>query len=225
MSRTRTDADDAGTSRGRTRTGQIETTRRRILETAERMFAEHGIFSVSNRQISDEGGLGNNTAVSYHFGSKAELVRAIYQRHNEPMELIREELLNRHAGSEDLRDWLACMVHPFTDHLASLGANSWYARFIAQLMTEPKLRELGLVDVGRTPQQRTIADALHRCLPHLTPAVHAERDEMAQALIAHMCARREQDLPEDSAAAWKATTSSLIDALAGLYMAPATPLD
>lgn len=205
-----------------TRSKTPEGTRARILDTAERMFAEHGVFSVSNRQISDEAGLGNNTAVSYHFGSKAELVRAIYLRHNEPMELLREKAVQEHAGSTELRDWLACVVHPFTDHLASLGSNSWYARFVAQLMTEPKLRELGLVDVGQTSLQRTVADEVHRCLPGLTPAVRAERDEMARTLIVHMCARREQDLPDDSAAIWSATATGLVDALAGLYLAPAT---
>ncbi|ANZ40352.1 hypothetical protein BBK82_34330 [Lentzea guizhouensis] len=203
-----------------TRSKTPEGTRGRILDTAERMFAEHGVFSVSNRQISDEAGLGNNTAVSYHFGSKAELVRAIYLRHSEPVELLREKAVDEHAGSTDLRDWLACLVRPFTDHLASLGTSSWYARFVAQLMTEPKLRELDLVDVGQTPLQRTVYDALHRCLPDQAPAVRDERDEMARTLIVHMCARRERDLPADSTALWNATATGLVDALAGLYRAP-----
>lgn len=206
-----------------TRSKTPESTRRRIVETAERMFAEHGVFSVSNRQISDEAGLGNNTAVSYHFGSKAELVRAIYLRHNEPTELLREEALRRCAGSTDLRDWLGCVVRPFTDHLASLGANSWYARFVAQLMTEPKLRELGLGEVGQTSLQQKVSDELHGCLPDLTSAVRAQRDEMARVLIVHMCARREPGVPADSAAIWEATATGLIDALVGLYEAPVTP--
>jgi AcrR family transcriptional regulator len=206
-----------------TRSKTPESTRRRILETAERMFAEHGVFSVSNRQISDEAGLGNNTAVSYHFGGKAELLRAIYLRHSEPMELLREKELERRAGSTDLRDWLACVVRPFTDHLASLGSNSWYARFAAQLMTEPKLRELDLPDMGQTPLQRAITDGLHQCLPDLTPAVRAERDDMARVLMVHMCAQREPGLPDDSAKIWDSTATGLIDALAGLYEASASP--
>lgn len=208
-----------------TRSKTPESTRRRILETAERMFAEHGVFSVSNRQISDEAGLGNNTAVSYHFGSKADLVRAIYLRHSEPTELLREQAVQRCTGSNDPRDWLACFVRPFTDHLTSLGSNSWYARFVAQLMTEPKLRELGLLDMSQTSLLRTISDELHRCLPGLTPAVRAERDDMARVLIVHMCARREPGLPDDSAEIWNATATGLIDALAGLYEAPITPRD
>ncbi|WP_394620231.1 TetR/AcrR family transcriptional regulator [Lentzea sp. JNUCC 0626] len=205
-----------------TRSKTPEDTRARILETAERMFAEHGVFSVSNRQISDEAGLGNNTAVSYHFGSKAELVRAIYLRHSEPVERMREKAVAEHAGSTELRDWLACVVLPYTHHLASLGSNSWYARFVVQLMTEPKLRELDLVDMGQTPLQHTITDELHRCLPGLTPEVLAERDEMARALIVHMCARREQNLPENSTDIWDVVATGLIDALAGLYLAPAS---
>ncbi|MBP2328180.1 AcrR family transcriptional regulator [Kibdelosporangium banguiense] len=205
-----------------TRSKTPESTRQRILETAERLFAEHGVFSVSNRQISDEAGLGNNTAVSYHFGSKAELVRAIYLRHNESLDRLRAKALEQYAGSVQLRDWLTCVVRPFTDHLVSLASNSWYARFAAQLMTEPKLRELGLVDVGQTELQRTIIDAVHGCLPDLAPAVRAERDEMARVLIVHMCARREPGLPDDSTEIWNSTATGLINALTGLYQAPAS---
>src|SRR5699024_7108128 len=52
-------------------------TREVILDTAERLFVEHGTGVVSNRQISEAAGQGNNTAVGYHFGTRADLVRAI----------------------------------------------------------------------------------------------------------------------------------------------------
>ncbi|MEV0038015.1 TetR family transcriptional regulator, partial [Streptomyces sp. NPDC050804] len=45
-----------------------DATRELILVTAERLFAEHGVFAVSNRQVSEAAGQGNNAAVGYHFG-------------------------------------------------------------------------------------------------------------------------------------------------------------
>ncbi|MEE2045897.1 helix-turn-helix domain-containing protein, partial [Nocardiopsis tropica] len=62
------------------RSERVAATRETILSAAERLFAEHGMAGVSNRQIGQEAGQGNNTAVTYHFGSKEGLVRAIVRR-------------------------------------------------------------------------------------------------------------------------------------------------
>lgn len=49
-----------------------------IVEAAERLFGEHGIENVSLRQIRLEAGMGNNSAVTYHFSDREKLVRAIW---------------------------------------------------------------------------------------------------------------------------------------------------
>lgn len=102
--------------------GLAQATREAILTVAERMFAEHGVVAVSNRQVSEAAGQGNNTAVGYHFGTKADLVRAIVRRHAAPIEELRREMLTRTGDSTDLRDWLACLVRPVTDHLEAVAA-------------------------------------------------------------------------------------------------------
>ncbi|WP_305790117.1 TetR/AcrR family transcriptional regulator [Symbioplanes lichenis] len=208
----------------RTRALRVEDTRSRILLAAARLFAEHGVFSVSNRQISEAAGQGNNAAVGYHFGTKSDLVRAIVHRHVGAMEAIRGRLFEQHAGSSEVRDWVTCLVRPFTDHLSELGAPSWYARFGAQLMAEPQLRELAAAELGDAPLMGAVTDALHRCLPGLPASVHRERDTMAVTLIVHYCADRERTVVPgpDAAAAWDTTAVALIDALQGLYRAPST---
>ncbi|MGK2866028.1 MAG: TetR family transcriptional regulator, partial [Mycobacterium sp.] len=42
------------------RTDRASTTREAILTAAERLYAEHGVFAVSNRQVSEAAGQGNN---------------------------------------------------------------------------------------------------------------------------------------------------------------------
>ncbi|MFC3989332.1 TetR/AcrR family transcriptional regulator [Actinoplanes siamensis] len=210
----------------RPRQEQVEGTRLRIILAAERLFAEHGVFSVSNRQVSEAAGQGNNAAVNYHFGTKADLVRAIIRRHAEPMEAIRARLLARYRGSTEPRDWVTCTVRPYTDHLTSLGTPSRYARFAAQVITEPGLRELAAPEFAGASGLRAITAALHVCLPGLRPAVWTERDDMAHTLIVHLCARRERLLPDDAAGAarvWARTATGLIDAIEGLYRAPMSP--
>ncbi|GAA1652889.1 TetR/AcrR family transcriptional regulator [Actinoplanes couchii] len=206
------------------RAEQVESTRERILDTAERLFGEHGVFSVSNRQISEAAGQGNNAAVGYHFGSKNDLVRAIVQRHAEPMTAIRQQLLATIGASADVRDWVVCVVRPITEHLASLGNPSWYARFAAQLIADPNLRDLTEAEVGELPTLQAVFRGLDRVLPEMSPEVRRERDDMAHTLILHFCARRERLLPlgADVRPIWKTTETSLIDALEGLYRAPVT---
>ena len=50
-----------------------------IVLVAERLFAERGIDGVSLRQIGAAAGNGNNSAVQYHFGSKDNLIQAIFE--------------------------------------------------------------------------------------------------------------------------------------------------
>ncbi|WP_306210160.1 TetR/AcrR family transcriptional regulator [Actinoplanes sp. RD1] len=191
-------------------------TRALILATAERLYAEQGIVAVSNRQVSEAAGQGNNAAVGYHFGTKTDLIRAILQHHNEPRERLRRTLLERHAGSTGLRDRLSCLVLPSTAHLASLGTPSWYARFAAQLLTDPALRRLAAEE--HAPGRRDALDQLRACLSGLPPGVRDTRIEMAHTLIAHTCADRERAGATE--ADWAATGAHLIDALEGLFTAP-----
>jgi len=51
-------------------------TRRRLLEAAGTLFGRHGFHATSVRDICREAGA-NSAAVSYHFGGKAELYRAV----------------------------------------------------------------------------------------------------------------------------------------------------
>jgi len=44
------------------RSDRASTTQQAILTAAERLFAEHGVFAVSNRQVSEAAGQGNNAA-------------------------------------------------------------------------------------------------------------------------------------------------------------------
>ncbi|MET9761975.1 TetR family transcriptional regulator [Streptomyces sp. NPDC006372] len=196
------------------------------MDAAERLFAVHGLAAVSSRQISEAAGQGNNAAVGYHFGSKTGLIRTMISRSDGPIEQIRERLLAEVAGSDDVRDWVGCLVYPVTEYLASLGTPSWHARFVAQVMTDPVLREaVSAAAVDRPPLRRTL-DELGRRLPELPRDVRQERDDMARLLIVHTCAERERALAEGTSAlhpAWRHTAVSLTDAITGLLLAPVTP--
>ncbi|MDR7277785.1 TetR/AcrR family transcriptional regulator [Catenuloplanes atrovinosus] len=193
-------------------------TRETILAAAERLFAERGVEGVSNRQVSEAAGQGNNAAVGYHFGTKTDLIRALVRDRQSGVDIIRRRMLTAHADSTDLRDWVACMVRPFTEYLAEPGAPSWYARCVAQFISHPLLRDVMIEDALAAPEPRAVADGIERLLPALPPEVRAARFDMVRTLVLHTCAERER--ADADAATWDATATALIDAIVGLLTAP-----
>jgi AcrR family transcriptional regulator len=210
---------------GRTRRDeQVGATREALLDAAERLFAEHGVHAVANRQISEAAGQGNNAAVSYHFGTKVDLVRAVARRHAEAIEVGRLRMMAEIGDSTDLRDWVACAVRPVTEHLEALGTPSWYARFIAQVTGDPALRVVTAEEFAAgSPSMERLQEGLFRCLSALPAEVHAERAAMTRHLITQMTAERERALADNeptSRASWHATANGLIDAIVALWQAP-----
>jgi AcrR family transcriptional regulator len=202
-------------------------TRESILVTAERLFAEHGVQVVSNRHISEAAGQGNNAAVNYHFGTKVDLVRAIVRKHAGPMERLRAELVEATDEDAGLRDWVACLVRPSTTYLRELGAPTWFARFSAQVMTDPALRKIIAEESLASPALARAVEGLNRCLDGLPADVRAERGDMARQLMIHMTAERERALAEATPtprATWDDAGAGLIDAITGLLLAPVTPV-
>ncbi|HZX04583.1 TetR/AcrR family transcriptional regulator [Kribbella sp.] len=205
------------------RTSRVNATRELILATAERMFAERGVHDVSNRQISEAAGQGNNTAVGYHFGTKTDLVRAIVRKHAEPVEERRRELLAELGADPDVRDWVTVLVRSATDHMASLGTACWLARFSAQLMYDPALREIQLRESLNSPSLTRVVDGLGELLADLPPAVRIERGDMARHLIIQMTAEFELARAEGRPTArstWEEMADGLIDGIVGMLTAP-----
>jgi AcrR family transcriptional regulator len=207
------------------RSERVTATRELILSAAERLFAEHGVYAVSNRQVSEAAGQGNNAAVGYHFGAKTDLVRAIVRKHSEQIEELRLRMVAETGDSTQVRDWVACLVRPSIQHLAELGTHTWYARFAAQVMTDPAFRDIVVQDSLTAPSLLKAIDGLNRCLPDLPAEVRAERGDMARQLMVHMAAERERAIAEGTVtprSSWHETATGLIDAIVGLWYAPVT---
>ncbi|MCV7176926.1 TetR/AcrR family transcriptional regulator [Mycolicibacterium sphagni] len=211
-----------------TRTDRASLTREAILIAAERLFAEHGVFAVSNRQVSEAAGQGNNAAVGYHFGTKTDLVRAIEHKHAIPVEKLREERVGALGAGAELRDWAECLVLPLTDHLTAMGNPTWYARFAAQVMADPAYQKTVTRDALTLPSLITVLEGINRCLPDLPGDVRVTRNIMARNLLMHTCAEYERALAEGTSlplTSWRTAASGLVDAIVGLWLAPVTRQD
>ncbi|MFJ2901971.1 MULTISPECIES: TetR/AcrR family transcriptional regulator [unclassified Streptomyces] len=207
------------------RTERSAATREAIMAAAERLFAEHGLSSVSLRQIADAAGQRNVTAVGYHFGTKTDLVHALMARHSEPVDALRNRYVAEAEGTGDLRMWVRALVRPATDHLRAQGVPSWNARLTAQVMTDPQLRALVTTEALGRPSLRRILDGIGPLLRDQPAAVRAVRGDMACLLIIHTCADRERALAEQAPSlhgSWDEMGDALTDALLGLFTAPST---
>lgn len=198
-------------------------TREALLSAAERLFAERGMYAVSNRQISEAAGQGNNAAACYHFGTRTDLLRAIEGKHRVPIEELRQRMLAEIAGSTEMRDWVGALVRPLTEHLATLGSPTWYARFAAQAMADPAYRRVVTQDALASPFLVQAIEGINRCLPDLPRRVRFERNIMARNLLMHSCADYESEFADHgpgSSASWSTAADGLIDAIVGLWRAP-----
>lgn len=205
------------------RTERSVATREVLLAAAERLFAERGMYAVSNRQISEAAGQGNNAAACYHFGTRTDLLRAIEDKHREPIETLRAALLREVHGSSDLRDWVSTLVRPLTDHLSGLGNPSWYARFAAQAMADPTYRDVVTRDALSSTHLVEAINGINRCLPALPKRVRMQRIVMARNLLMHTCAEYEGEFATRGSRArapWADAAEGLVDAVVGIWKAP-----
>jgi AcrR family transcriptional regulator len=91
-------------------------TKGKILDTAERLFAERGFGATSLRSIIGEAGV-NLAAVHYHFHSKEALLDAVLRRRLEPVTRERLAMLDECEaaagdGPPDLEAVLVALVAP-----------------------------------------------------------------------------------------------------------------
>jgi AcrR family transcriptional regulator len=202
-------------------------TRELILDTAERLFAEQGIAATSNRRIAEAAGQGNNWVAGYHFGSKADLVRAITRRFTAEAERSRAQLLAGLGDPAGLPELLGCLVRPWTDRFDALGPNSYFARVCAQAMNSPTLRPIVVEAGSHSDSLERTWEALDAFLPGPADLSSELRRGMITHLIVFVCAERESALAEGrptSRATWADDADGIIDALHGIITAPTADL-
>ena len=116
--------------------------RETLLDTAERLFAEHGLEGISLRSINTEAGL-SSAALHYHFGSKATLVESLLERQMPALMERRGELLealDARSGPPTTREVLTAMLAPQVDLLTEGGEPGIrYIRLIHRLQSDGDL--------------------------------------------------------------------------------------
>jgi AcrR family transcriptional regulator len=216
-----TDALRAGSGPRVSRREQAAATRALLLRTAEMLYAERGLADVSNRQIVEAAGVANNSALTYHFGTREDLIRAIARSHAEPIFRHTRELLASAATEASPRTLVAAFVLPYTGHLATLGTPSWCARFTAQLSADPTFAAEVDADTDLRGLIARGLETLREHAPGLSTQDVSLRNRMVRLTVIHTCADQERIAADTGTPApWDAIGAALTDALTGLLLAP-----
>jgi AcrR family transcriptional regulator len=117
----------------------VTDTRARLLETAERLFAERGVDGVSLREINRESGARNAVAVQYHFADRAGVLEAIFLKHDPAVEASRHALLDQYeaGGAGDLRMLAAALVRPLAAKLGDPDGGRAFLQIHADVTSGP----------------------------------------------------------------------------------------
>jgi AcrR family transcriptional regulator len=146
--------------------------RLRLLAAAEQLFATRGL-GVSNREIVAAAGQHNQSAITYHFGSRAGLIDAVCERHEIPIVQHRQHLIARLPGSEDrtTRQLVEAHIQPLAAEMTRCAPSYW-ARLSEMLVVEQPPRS------GRDPEPPG----------QLGPQQHADTvlGELLDLMVAHL---------------------------------------
>jgi AcrR family transcriptional regulator len=151
-------------------------TRTRLLDTAERLFAERGIGATSVRDLASAA-RANLGAVTYHFGSKDALVHAVIERRMLPLNAERLRLLEaaERAASPRSPALEAVLRAILAPTIRLWRENPGFMRMFGRLHAEPDhaLRKCA----EAAPFFRRVVAAIGRAAPELGP------DEIAWGML------------------------------------------
>jgi AcrR family transcriptional regulator len=137
--------------------------RTRLLDTAERMLDELGIDGVSLRTLTTRAGHKNASAINYHFGTRAQLIEAVFARGHAPVEARRHTMLDALEASPPVtpKAALEAVILPLAELLHD-EAGRRHLRLILQGVAHPDFYARDVTDFG---------PSLVRAVPHVLPLV------------------------------------------------------
>lgn len=158
--------------RGRRRKGSGPDLRRAILDAAELLFAGHGFYGVTTRQVAAEAGV-DTALIHYYFGSKRDLFDAVFARRakilNDERSAAMEAYEAASQGDTTARGVIAAFIGPLIERSLT-GEAGWknYFRLVALVNNTPAW---GGETMHRffDPVVRQFIEAVQRAMPQADP--------------------------------------------------------
>lgn len=159
---------------------QIEsgTTATVLLDTAERLFAQKGIETVSLRQIVIASGHGNQSGAHYHFGSREVLIRKLLERRMFVVDAVRHQVLDRlvsEGRDGDLSVIIGSTVHLLETVVRDYAWGANYVRITAQALFNSHMNLFAGIDAAAVSGLHRTSRMARKLLPHLPLHTFDER--------------------------------------------------
>jgi AcrR family transcriptional regulator len=165
-------------------------TKDRILDAAERLFAEHGFDGVSLRTIIAEAGV-NLAAVHYHFHSKEALLDAVFARRLAPLNQERLTRLDAceaeaRGGPVPVEQLLEALLIPILHLVRDPSRNGpTFCKLMGRLHAETSTHMAEVFKKHLANFSERLKLALRRSLPDLPPAELYWRMHFTMGAVAH----------------------------------------
>jgi AcrR family transcriptional regulator len=174
-------------------------TTERILDAAERLFADHGFEGTSIRDIVNAAKV-NLAAIHYHFRSKEALLEAVLARRITVVNAARlEQLAAAEAAaaprSPSVEEILRAFIVPTVEFAHRTESGSTFVQLMSRMFTEPRFSLTNFLGRKFGETISRFSDALVRALPQLPREVVLWRAFFAIGAMHHLlCSPGKVDL-------------------------------
>jgi len=173
----------------------VRDARHRLREAALDLFGRNGVQHTSTRAILDAAGMRNPSAISYHFGSKAELVDDLvteFITDAYPIIRLQADFINR-AQPPTVEEWAATAADSAAALISTergcLLARLWWEY---DCVLHPDAFEEFLA--SGLPLAVEWQQAIHKTFPDLPPLIAVARNVIVLRSIEWLIARRARNL-------------------------------
>jgi TetR/AcrR family transcriptional regulator, regulator of cefoperazone and chloramphenicol sensitivity len=206
--------------------------RLRLLAAAESQFAARGL-DVPNREIVLAAGLHNQSAVTYHFGSRAGLIDAVRERHETPIAQHRRHLVARLPGRGDrtTRQLVDAHIQPLVAEMLRCAPSHWARLSEMLLLAQPPRfsREIAPSPHAQLPKRAdtALSELLELMVTHLSRLPEREAVDRVALTIRFLtsglaCWERDSQADTDSVPPLASFTLILTDLAVAMLDAPSS---
>ena len=176
-------------------------TQSRILDVAEELFGERGLDRVSIRDITEKAKV-NLAAINYHFGSKEDLIAAVFERRVVPVNnarLAALDVVEKIAGKKapKLEDILEAFIRPTVQcSLKAPKGGTAFSKLFGRCLSEPSPEVEALLKKQFEPLMERMNAALRKALPKLSRSEIFWRMKFTFGALHHWLLTKDKFLPD-----------------------------
>lgn len=164
----------------------------KLMETAERLFGEHGVDGVSLRQIVTAAGYANSYAIQHHFGTKEGLLQAVYDMRLPKLDAGRKKRLEKEkeiSAGADIDGLLRAFFFPLIEDFDE-SIQKTYQQFNTRLLQSEALAHPYFSSSVPQSAALEIVERLRQILPSLPQLVFEARLRLVSELFLSAMAER-----------------------------------